>query len=67
MTHLKYYALKRVLDSLINQETIDLVEATNIFQSLGYAFDLRKLIDGIVQVYPLDGQFYIIEFTRYNY
>jgi len=66
MTHLKYYGLKRILDRLLIEETFNLLEAIDLFCCLGYGFDLQKLEQGIIEVYPLKDEFYIIEFTGYK-
>ncbi len=65
MTHLKYYALRRILDCLVNEETCTLLEAMTAFNLFDYRFSLQKLEQGIIEVYPLSGNFYIIEFLGY--
>ena len=60
-----YYYLLNVLDDLVNKKEWNLISAVNAFCAVGYAFSLKKLEQGIIEVYPLNGEFYIIEFKGY--
>jgi len=65
MTDLTHKLLSAILEKLVIKETLGLTEAANLFCKLGYSFDLQRLADGIIEVYPLDGNFYITEFIGY--